>query len=179
VKPYQPADLWKELATDNVYQHGAGADLYRRSIYTYWKRTVAPPTLVTFDAGGREACVVRENRTNTPLQALALLNENTFVEAARMMAERILRESSEADSERLEYAFRLATGRRPRPVERQVLAESLAAHRARYAADREAAERVLRTGEAAADSKLDPREVAAWTAVAAVLMNLDESLTKD
>lgn len=177
VKPYQPADLWKELATDSVYQHGAGADLYRRSIYTYWKRTVAPPTLVTFDAAAREACVVRENRTNTPLQALALLNENTFVEAARMMAERILRES--ADTNRLEYAFRLATGRRPRPAELQVLAESLAAHRTRYAADRESAERVLRTGEAAADPKLDPREVAAWTAVAAVLMNLDETLTKD
>ncbi|MFM7072788.1 MAG: DUF1553 domain-containing protein, partial [Planctomycetota bacterium] len=215
VKPYQPADLWKELATDSVYQHGVGADLYRRSIYTYWKRTVAPPTLVTFDAAAREACVVRENRTNTPLQALALLNENTFVEAARMMAERILRESPEtvphkaaahtaasanvvaekareenvveekvagvptADATRLEFAFRWATGRRPRPVEREVLAESLTAHRARYAADRAAAERVLKTGEAAADPRFDPCEVAAWTAVAAVLMNLDETLTKD
>ncbi len=188
VKPYQPADLWKELATDSVYQHGKGADLYRRSIYTYWKRTVAPPTLVTFDAAAREACVVRENRTNTPLQALALLNENTFVEAARMMAERILRESpgtangandAAADVWRMDFAFRLATGRKPRPQEREVLMDSLASHRARYAADRAAAEQVLKTGEAQADPRFDPREVAAWAAVSAVLMNLDESLTKD
>ena len=113
VKPYQPADLWKELATDTVYDQSHGGDLYRRTLYTYWKRTVAPPTLVTFDAAGREACVVRESRTNTPLQALALLNDVTFVEAARQFAQRVLVEADAPDDRsRVAYAFRIATSRR-------------------------------------------------------------------
>ncbi|MFO0871472.1 MAG: DUF1553 domain-containing protein [Pirellulales bacterium] len=179
VKPYQPADLWKELATDSIYDQGRGADLYRRSIYTFWKRTVAPPTLMTFDAAGREACVVRETRTNTPLQALALLNEVTFVEAARQLAERTLREGGSGDDSRLDWLFRRATGRRLRPPERAILATSLTAHRARYAADAAAARELLAVGEAAADPQLDSRELAAWTALAGVVLNLDETVTKD
>src|SRR5262249_32753503 len=92
VKPYQPPGLVKELTGTEDYVQDHGADLYRRSLYTYFKRTVAPPTMLTFDAAGREACVVRETRTNTPLQALALMNEVTFVEAARVLAQRVMRE---------------------------------------------------------------------------------------
>src|SRR5205814_7518286 len=92
VKPYQPDGLWKEIATDTQYDRSKGPSLYRRSLYTYWKRTVVPPTMSTFDAPGRESCTVRETRTNTPLQALALMNDVTYVEAARVLAERMLKQ---------------------------------------------------------------------------------------
>ncbi|MFO0816953.1 MAG: DUF1553 domain-containing protein [Pirellulales bacterium] len=187
VKPYQPADLWKELATDSVYDQGHGADLYRRTIYTFWKRTVAPPTLVTFDAAGREACIVRETRTNTPLQALALLNEVTFVEASRQLAERTLREvagaddgsSTASDERRIVHLFRLVTSRRPAPREIEVLMAGLKAHRQRYTNDATVAEKLLTAGESPADRRWPAHELAAWTAVAGVVLNLDETVTKD
>ncbi|MFO0901573.1 MAG: DUF1553 domain-containing protein [Pirellulales bacterium] len=181
VKPYQPADLWKELATDTVYDQSHGGDLYRRTLYTYWKRTVAPPTLVTFDAAGREACVVRETRTNTPLQALALLNEVTFVEAARQLAQRVLVDLDVPadDDARLSQLFRLATARMPTATERQVLLAGLDAHRKRFQADGVAAAALLEQGESPRDERLDVRELAAWTTLASIVLNLDEAVTKD
>jgi hypothetical protein len=177
VKPYQPADLWKELASlEYVQDHGE--KLYRRSIYTFWKRTVAPPTMITFDAAGRETCTVRETRTNTPLQALALLNETTFVEAARMLAQRVMREQ-QAPEARIELAFRLVTARRPQPQELQVLSEGLQAHLQRYRAEPDAAAELLSAGEAPRDEHLDAAELAAFTAVASVILNLDETVTKE
>jgi hypothetical protein len=178
VKPYQPAGLWKELA-DTDYQPGHGPDLYRRSLYTFWKRTVPPPTMVTFDAAGREACVVREVRTDTPLQALSLLNDVTFVEAARALAARALTEGGDTPAGRLTLAFRLALARRPRPDELRVLTAALDAHRARYRANPAAADALLRVGEWPADGSLDPVELAATTAVANMILSLDETITKD
>jgi hypothetical protein len=178
VKPYQPAGLWKELAdTDYTADHGAG--LYRRSLYTFWKRTVAPPTMMTFDASPRETCVVRETRTNTPLQALTLMNDVTFVEASRLLAQRVMREGGPTPEGRITLAFRVATSRMPRPVERKVLLEDFGHHLARYRKDRPAALKLLSVGEAPRDQRLDPCELAAYTAVANLILNLDEVVTKE
>jgi hypothetical protein len=178
VKPYQPPGLWKELAdTDYVADHGEG--LYRRSLYTFWKRTVAPPGMTTFDAPLRETCVVRQTRTNTPLQALALLNDIPYVEAARFLAQRAMKEGGKTPSERLAWAFRLATGRVPKSVELQVLVEGWQAHQERYRTDRAAAVRLLAIGEKPADSCLDAAELAAYTGVCSLILNLDEVVNKE
>jgi hypothetical protein len=178
VKPYQPPGLWEELAGE-PYVPDHGDQLYRRSLYTFWKRTVAPPALVTFDAAGRETCVVRQSRTNTPLQALNLMNDVTYIEAARKLAERMLTEGGMTPAERLTFAFRLATARRPRPVELQILCAGLDEHRKRYRGDRPAALALLQAGEAPRDESLDAGELAAYTAMASLILNLDETITKD
>jgi hypothetical protein len=177
VKPYQPPGLWNELA-DTEYHRDRGAALYRRGLYVFWKRTVAPPGLVTFDAAGRETCTVRETRTNTPLQALNLLNDVTYVEAARMLAQRVLSEARTPE-ERIIRAFRLVLARTPRPAERAVLLAGLARHREHYQKDRAAARKLTSAGDARRDEKLDVAELAAWTAVASVILNLDEAITKE
>jgi hypothetical protein len=179
VKPYQPAGLWKELTGTEEYEPDHGESLYRRSLYTFWKRTVAPPAMMTFDAAGRETCVVRETRTNTPLQALTLLNDVTYVEAARVLAQRVLAEGGVTAEERLTLAFRLATARRPRPAELQVLLDGLREHLVRYRENPEAARALVRTGEAPRDGRLDVGELAAYTAVAGLILNLDETITKE
>jgi hypothetical protein len=178
VKPYQPPGLWKEIATDGEYVQDHGADLYRRSLYTYWKRTVAPPTMTTFDATSREACTVRETRTNTPLQALTLMNEIGFVEASRALAERALIEGGSAPADRIRHAFRLATARWPRPAELQILLAGFDKHLARYAAHPEAALEFVRTGESQWDQRWNPSELAAYATIANVILNLDECVTK-
>jgi hypothetical protein len=178
VKPYQPSGLWKELS-DTDYQPSTGADLYRRGLYTFWKRTVPPPMMATFDAPGREACVVRQVRTDTPLQALALLNDVTFVEAARALAARVLREGGGSDDQRLAFAFRLAATRAPDSTELAVLRESLDAHRAHYRAHPDAANALLNVGESPRDRALDPGELAAHTALANLLLSLDETISKE
>lgn len=178
VRPYQPGDLWKELASvEYVQDHGE--KLYRRSLYTFWKRTVAPPTMIAFDAAGRETCTVRETRTNTPLQALALLNEVTFVEAARMLGERVMVEGGETPESRIALAFRLVVARPPRPAELEILAKGFENHLARYRSQPQAAAELLAAGEAARDERLDSAELAAYTAVASVILNLDETVTKE
>jgi hypothetical protein len=178
VKPYQPAGLWQELA-DTKYQRDSGPALYRRGLYTFWKRTVAPPALVTFDAPGREACSVRESRTNTPLQALNLLNDVTYVEAARALAARALREGGRTDEAHLGRAFRLVLARAPRTEESAVLLASLKRHRAHYGKDRAAARKLLRVGEAPVPKDIDAAELAAWAAVCGVILNLDEAVTRE
>jgi hypothetical protein len=185
VFPYQPAGLWQELAsrsdganwTAQVYKQSHGADLYRRTMYTFWKRASPPPTLVTFDAPDREVCVVRRARTNTPLQALVLMNDPTYVEAARKLAERIMHEAATPER-RIALAFRLATARQPRPAEIGVLKKVHDAQLAVYQQDARAALKLLAVGEAPRDPALDPAELAAWTAVANVILNLDETVTK-
>jgi hypothetical protein len=178
VKPYQPDDLWKDLATDNTYVQDHGQSLYRRSLYTYWKRTVAPPSMMTFDAAGREACQVRSTRTNTPLQALTILNEVSYVEAARVMAQRAMLEGGQSAKDRLTFAFRLATSRRPRSDELQVLLESFESHLEGFQRDPASAERLLSHGESPRDESLDAVELAAYTTVANLLLNLDEVVTR-
>lgn len=178
VKPYQPDGLWKELSdVDYVQDHGS--DLYRRSLYTFWKRTIAPPTMITFDAAGRETCIVRETRTNTPLQALALMNETTFVESARVLAEKALRDGGATADEQLVFAFRRVLARLPREQELAVLRNGLARQRDRFQRDPTAALKLLAVGEWPRDESLDPVEHAAMTAQCGLILNLDEAITKE
>jgi hypothetical protein len=178
VKPYQPAGLWSEVSSGE-YEPDSGAALYRRSLYSYWRRTIPPPSMTVFDAADREMCRVQRARTNTPLQALTLMNDVTYVEASRKLAERMMREGGEASDERLNYGFRLVTGRAPGPQELAVLAETFQKMREAYRKDRSSAKELLREGEAARNSKLDPREVAAYAAVASLILNTDEAVTRE
>jgi hypothetical protein len=190
VKPYQPQGIWESVAfqgsnTQNYKPDGGDAN-YRRTLYIFWKRTAPPPGLMTFDAPSREACVVRRSRTNTPLQALALMNDVPYVEAARKLAERVLLEArsvSEAvavtPADRLSLAFRLGTARQPSADELAILVESFQSHLARYQADKPAAEQLLAIGEAKRNESLDVAELAATTLVCNLILNLDEVVTKE
>ena len=178
VKPYQPDGLWKELSGMD-YKQDHGADLYRRSLYTYWRRTSPPPAMMNFDAAGREACTVRASRTNTPLQALNLMNDVQFLEAARFLAQRMIREGGASAADQLRYGFRLATARYPNEKESGVLAQALAYHRDQYASNPQAAERMLKQGEAPRDAAIPAPEHAAFMTVASMILNLDEVVTKE
>jgi hypothetical protein len=179
VRPYQPDGLWKELAEIKDYQQDHGPNLYRRGLYTFWKRTVAPPSLMLFDASGREACTVRESRTNTPLQALTLLNDVTYVEAARVLAERAMHEGGATPEARLGFVFRLAVARSPTEAEQHVLVAGYGEHLNRFRAAPEAARVLAHTGEAPRDETLDVAEHAAYTAMTSLILNLDEVITKE
>jgi hypothetical protein len=182
VKPYQPPGLWEQLAGgagEGPYVQDKAPGLYRRSLYVYRKRTVPHPALTTFDAPSREVCQVKRPRTNTPLQALELLNDVTYVEAARRLAQVMMTEGGRTPEERIRYAFRRATARVPEPGELQVLARGLARYRQTFASDKEAAARYVRHGESPIDPRLDPAELAAYTATAEVILNLDETITKE
>jgi hypothetical protein len=186
VSPYQPAGLWEELMSRadgenwsaQKYEQDHGADLYRRTMYTFWKRTCPPPTLAALDAPDRETCTVRRSRTNTPLQALVLMNDPTYVEASRKFAERILREGGQADDERLAYAFRTVLAREPSAAELAALGRLLARQQAHYEAHPDAAKSLLTIGESPASATMNPAELAAWTMVASAILNTDEALTK-
>jgi hypothetical protein len=186
VSPYQPAGLWEELAsrsdgknwTAQEYVQSHGRDLYRRTMYTFWKRTSPPPTLVTFDAPDRETCTVRRSRTNTPLQALVLLNDPTYVEASRKLAERMIGEGGDSPDARITFAFRLVMARQPSSAETDVLREVYHEAHAKFRADQSAALKLLAVGESPRNPKLDPADLAAWSTVAAVILNLDEAVTK-
>ena len=179
VRPYQPAGLWKDIATDTDYVQAHGAGLYRRSLYTYWKRTVAPPNMMVLDATSREACTVRQTRTNTPLQALALMNDVTFVEAARIFAQRVLSVGGDEPAQRLRFAFRLATARNPTTDEQRILLSGLDHHLAVYDQDDEAASQLVDAGEAPPAADQDAKELAAYTAICSLILNLDETITKE
>lgn len=179
VKPYQPPGLWQELAGGKGYQPDTGEGLYRRSLYTFWKRTVAPPFMVNFDSPNRETCTVRESRTNTPLQALNLMNDVAFVEAARKLGGRVMTEGGSSDGDRIAYAFELVLGRGARTEESAVIAQTLGHFRKRYAADEKAATRLLSHGASPRDPDSNKADAAAWTAVASLILNLDEAVTKE
>ncbi len=180
VRPYQPEGLWKDLIMQDMeYVQSKGPDLYRRSLYTFWKRTVAPPMMMNFDAANREACVVRENRTNTPLQALNLMNDVTFIEAARWIGRRMIREGGDEAGSRLRFGFRLVTGRAPSPAEAEVLRNNLNYHLDHFAGKEDAALRYLRQGDTPPDPALNPKELAAYASVASLVLNLDEAITKE
>ncbi len=184
VLPYQPPGLWEEMAfgdgfTMQEYSQGKGKDLYRRSMYTFWKRTVPPAAMATFDAPDREKCVARRAVTNTPLQALVTLNDPTYVEAARAMAQRTLRDGGKDVNSRIVFAFRLALARKPSVRESKVLRDLLAQQLMNYRKDKKAAGELLRVGESKADDKVDQAELAAWTMVANAILNLDETITKE
>jgi hypothetical protein len=148
-------------------------------MYTFWKRTVPPAALVTFDAPDREKCVIRRAVTNTPLQALVLMNDPTYLEASRALAQRALREGGKDTNSRLAFAFRWATARKPSVRELSVLRELLNQQLAVYRKDGTSAESLLRIGESPSDVKLEQAELAAWTMVASAILNLDETITKE
>ena len=173
VMPPQPEGIWRVVYSGDRWQTSAGEDAYRRGLYTFWRRTSPYPSLVTFDAPSREFCVVRRSRSNTPLQALVTLNDPAFVACARAFARRVIEEAPADDDARIEHAFRLATARRPAPDERARLAKLLVTERAHFASARDDAAKLVATP--AGD---DAPELAAWTMLAHVLLNLDEVLVK-
>ena len=174
VRPYQPADLWRDIASNTDYSQSKGGDLYRRSLYTYWKRTISPPAMAAFDASTRDTCQVRIEKTNTPLQALTLLNDVTFVEAARVLAGRAVAEEASVDG-RLRLLFRSLLIRQPRAEELAILQAGLEAHRQQFRAKSEAATKLLQFGDSPPPTD-DSAETAAYTAVASMIMNLDEAV---
>ena len=182
VKPYQPPGIWYAVGyTDSntaKFTRDNGEALYRRSMYTFWKRTAPPPTMSTLDAPSRENCTVRRSRTNTPLAALALMNDEQFVEASRAFAQRAMKEGGKTDEQRAAYAFRLALTRNPTEAELAVLLDVYRANLAKYRADAEAATKLINIGDSKPDEKLDPSQLAAWTMIGNLILNLDETMTK-
>jgi len=185
VNPYTPGDLWREVshygstpATSQTFVQDHGEKLYRRSLYTYWKRTVPPPNMAAFDAPNRETCVVSRPVTNTPLQALVLLNDVQFVEAARAFAQRIIQQPG-GDPDKLKWAVLAAFARPASDAEIQQLQKTLDRERRHYQHDPAAAEAFLANGESPRDEAVSPVEHAAWSQVALLLMNLSESVTRN
>lgn len=182
VRPYMPEGVWDETSKyGNLrgYKNDTGDGLYRRTMYTIWKRTAAPPTMLLFDSPSRELCTVKRSRTNTPLQALALLNEVTFVEAARALAQRILKEGGAKPETRVQYAYRLVTSRQPDAETQRILLTGLNQRLTQYRADTEAATKLINTGASKPDASLNPSELAAYTMTASILLNLDRTITRD
>jgi hypothetical protein len=184
VFPYQPKNLYKGIvvAADypgTSYKESTGPDLYRRSLYTFWKRTVPYPTLSIFDVPDREVCVVQRSKTDTPLQALALMNDPVQLEAARKLGERMLLEGGSAPQQRLDFAFELATSRTPWPEERQALLALLEKRLTAYREDPAAAKAFISVGESKPDATLDPVDLAAYANLASLILNLDETITRN
>jgi len=179
VKPYQPDGLWEDVSVErrDKYVADSGDGLYRRSMYTFWKRTCPPPGMAAFDAPDRETCVVRRARTNTPMQALLLLNDPTYVEAARKLAERLFLPAT-SNQERMDLAFRIVLTRSPSATEKTTLQEILDEAHTHFTANPSAAEDLLSVGQSTRDGKLNSVDLAAWTAAMSVLLNLDESISK-
>ncbi len=183
VKPYQPAGLWSEVSfqskgrSTDFYVPDQGEKLYRRSIYTFWKRSVAPPQMTTFDAAGREACVVRATRTSTPLQALTLLNDTTFIEAARGMAERMMRNGSSVE-ERVRFGLKLAAAQAGQETV-EILKLGFEDYRAHFKANPDAVDGLLDSGESRPSSRIPRTDLAAYTMVASTILNLDQTITKE
>ena len=175
VKPYMPPGLWASIS-NRKYVQGKGDDLYRRSLYTYWMRTIPPPTMMTFNAADREQCSVRRDLTTTPLQALTMMNNVTFVEASRFVAERVQREGGKRFGERLEYLFKLILSRPPTRAERQAMLQDYRSHRAEFVEDTDGAAGLLAIGEKQRDRRMPLVETATWAMLANTLMNLDEAI---
>jgi hypothetical protein len=178
VRPYQPDGLWEQSGTGSHYVQDKGEALYRRSMYTFWKRIVPPPTMLIFDAPTREVCTARRETTTTPLQALVLLNDPQFVEAARVMAEHLVRDCGQDSAKRVTRGFRLATGRAPKPREQALFQELYDEQLKYFESDPAAAEQYLKIGERPTDKSLPAQQVAATAVLASALMNQDEFVTE-
>lgn len=182
VKSYQPAGLWEEKSAGRgslaKYVQDTGESLYRRSLYSFWKRSSPPPAMVTFDAADRDVCTVNRESTDTPLQALGLMNDPQFMEAARLLAERMVKEGGSSPDDRIRYAFRVVTSRSPSEKELKLLKSLYDQERAHYEAGSGSAAKLLQVGEWRRDEALPERDVAAYTVVANTLLNLDEFVTK-
>jgi hypothetical protein len=180
VKPYQPEGLWEELAIRNatVYEPDTGKNLYRRGLYTIWKRSSPPPSMIIFDASDKYVCTVKRQNTNTPLQALVLLNDPQYVEAARVLAEKMISKGGEQVDQQIAYGFRVLTSRSPRSRELEMLKELYDGQLVKYQRDPSAAVKLLQVGEYSANTALPKSKVAAMTLVASTLMNYDEAVFK-
>jgi hypothetical protein len=181
VRPYHPPGLYEQVvagSSANTYVLGKGDELYRRSLYTYWKRSVPNPAMLTFDMPFRETCTMRRPRTNTPLQALNLMNDPTFVEAARFLAQRMANDGA-TPAERVTRGFWLVLGRQPRAAELQILTAAHSRALSDFEKDPSAAAELLKVGESAGDTSIDHVELAALTTVATTILNLDETVTKE
>ncbi|MEM6346963.1 MAG: PSD1 and planctomycete cytochrome C domain-containing protein [Bacteroidota bacterium] len=183
VKPYQPEGLWEETTGGGggslaAYKQDSAASLYRRSLYTFWKRTIPPPNMITMDATRRGICEVKRQATSTPLQALVLLNDPTYLEAARLLAVRMIKEGGSMAEERIGYGFRLLTARKPDADESQKLQQFLALQQARLEAEPESVDALLNIGEYPIDQDISSAELAAYTLLASSLLNLDEVVSK-
>jgi hypothetical protein len=185
VNPYTPGDLWREIshygstpATAQTFVQDHGDKLYRRSLYTFWKRTAPPPNMAAFDAPNREVCTVARANTTTPLQALVTLNDTQFVEAARAFAQRTIQQEGD-DFARLRWAFCECLSRLPTDRELGVFSRALARERQRYAGNEPAARDLLACGESPRDASIPPSEHAAWLQVTALLLNLSETITRN
>ncbi len=178
VKTYQPDGLWFDIAAGGGYDRGDGDDLYRRSLYTYWRRTIGPPSMLNFDSATRETCTVRTDRTNTPLQALNLMNDVTFVEAARKFGERMYFEGGKTLEERLAHGFEMATSRPPRPREAEILLSAFGRQLEGFKSDPDAANALLAQGDSPVSDGVRRTELASYAMTAAMILNLDETVTK-
>ena len=178
VKPYQPEGLWKEKKADVVYVPSNGEDLFRRSLYTFWKRTSPPPNMLTFDASERNVCIVKREATATPLQSLVLMNDPQFVEASRVLAERMLTELPDSPEEKISFAFRSLTSRTPRPEEMEVLKEAYQEQLAFYLDKPGEAQKLLEIGEKTSSYRENPQQLAAYTMLASTIMNFEDTYLK-
>ena len=177
VRPYMPPRIWRSIS-NNTYKQDKGDKLYRRSLYTYWRRTIPPPTMLTFNAAEREVCIVRKDQTITPLQALTLMNNVTFVESARHLAERILKQSDLAnEEERITYAFKAILSRPPSSRELALLKEDFLHHEEIFSKNPQAVGQLLKVGEKPNDPKLPSATLAAYAMVASTIFNLDEAIS--
>jgi hypothetical protein len=174
VKPYQPAGLWEQSGTGKTYTQNHGDKLYRRSIYTFWRRTAPPPSMLTFDSITREVCTARRETTATPLQSLVLLNDPQFVEAARVLGGKLLKQYPADEAARIREAFRGVTGRLPDETELRILTALFAEQKAHFTNHEDGAKKLLSTGESKWDESLPPAEFAAMTTLVSTIMNFDE-----
>jgi hypothetical protein len=180
VKPYQPAGYWAFLNfPKREWQNDKGEGLYRRGMYTWWQRMFLHPSLLAFDASSREECCAERPRSNIPQQALVLLNDPTYVEAARVLAARAVREGGADAAARVRWAFRQVLSRAPKPAEEKVLADLQKRHLEDFRADAKGAQALLGVGEAPAPKDADTAELASWTSVCRAILNLHETITRN
>ncbi len=180
VKPYQPAGLWEDVTVERrgKYVPDVGEGLYRRSLYTFWKRTCPPPSMMSFDAPMREVCTARRARTNTPLQSLVLMNDPTYIECARLLAQHMIREGGTSNNDRIDAGFQRAISRKATPDEHHILNQMLKSAKQRFTTNPSGAQSFNTIGATAPDASIDPVELASWTIIASTLLNLDETISK-
>lgn len=186
VFPYQPPAMWSSLTFQNMdefstnfYTHDTGDKVYRRGLYTFWKRTILPPRMQIFNAAGREQCSMRTETTNTPLQAMVLMNDPTFVEAARHLGQRMILEGGDNAMARVRYGYTLTLGRAPDGDRQRILEEGIADYQAHFASNPEAAKEFITIGESEPHSDIEATELAAYAMLGSVLLNLDETITRE
>jgi hypothetical protein len=177
-KPYMPPKIWSSIS-NNKYEQDHGENLFRRSLYTYWRRTIPPPTMMSFNAAAREVCIVKTEPTNTPLQALTLMNNTVFVESARFLAQRMIQAGPSDTAGQIGYGFRLVTARYPSADEQTVLVNTHQTIAEQFQHAPKAAAELLAVGETPRDESIDARQHAAMTMIASLILNLDETLNKE